>query len=347
MNRDLDKYKLEINLTKYMASFGYVLWRKDSSKNSVAMVKGEDKLIVAKGYTGFWIYFSIRDDSNNGTILDFHQYMTGDDWINTKRALNSWLGDEDGFFKNSSGKQKTKPKKKIRAENYILDLEPTDDKALEVIKQYHRLKVLELHPYLTAKPPEGRNINPKILLHKRFWGSMRQDYHGNVIFPHQDENNITGWEMKNRGKDNMGFTGFSRGGRKSLWKSNSWKTDNQLVITETGIDALSHAQKHFNQSDSTRYVSLAGAISDTQPKILEAELEKFKTGKILIATDNDQYGEELAEKIKQLAKNANLTEENIIRSKSPIGKDWNNALVTNEIQTEPKEFKTLEDLWSQ
>lgn len=81
MDSKLEDFKRNINLTEYMAAYGYVFCKRESRANSAVMVKGGDKLIVAKGYTGFWICFSVRDDLDNGTILDFHQKRTGDSLI--------------------------------------------------------------------------------------------------------------------------------------------------------------------------------------------------------------------------------------------------------------------------
>jgi len=75
---ELENFKTEINLTEYAAGLGYVLDRKASSRNSVVMrEEGGDKIVIARGHDRHWIYFSVRDDSDNGTILDFVQNRKG------------------------------------------------------------------------------------------------------------------------------------------------------------------------------------------------------------------------------------------------------------------------------
>jgi hypothetical protein len=70
---ELDLFKSRINLTEYASAQGYVLDRKHSSRNSVAM-RGPsgDKVIIARdARDGNWIYFSVTDEEDNGTIIDF------------------------------------------------------------------------------------------------------------------------------------------------------------------------------------------------------------------------------------------------------------------------------------
>lgn len=75
MNADKDElvaFKREINLTELMASFGYRLDRKSSSRNSASMKHPDgDKLIVSRTSEGRWVYFSVRDPNDNGTVVDF------------------------------------------------------------------------------------------------------------------------------------------------------------------------------------------------------------------------------------------------------------------------------------
>lgn len=63
---ELDLFKSRINLTEYASAQGYLLDRKHSSRNSVAM-RGPtgDKVIIARdARDGNWIYFSLTDEIN-------------------------------------------------------------------------------------------------------------------------------------------------------------------------------------------------------------------------------------------------------------------------------------------
>jgi len=69
-SEELEQFKTQINLSEYAAACGCVLDRRSSSRNSAVMRHPNgDKLIVAVGKEGHWVYFSFRDDSDNGTIV--------------------------------------------------------------------------------------------------------------------------------------------------------------------------------------------------------------------------------------------------------------------------------------
>jgi hypothetical protein len=75
MDTELEAFK-EINLTEYAAAQGYELDRKASSRNSAVMRRGEgDKIIVARGQDGHWIYCAVHDARDpGGSIIDFVQH---------------------------------------------------------------------------------------------------------------------------------------------------------------------------------------------------------------------------------------------------------------------------------
>jgi hypothetical protein len=56
------------------ASQGYSFDRRQSWRGSVVMRKGAgDKVIIRLGPNGHQVYFSVRDDADNGSIIDFVQ----------------------------------------------------------------------------------------------------------------------------------------------------------------------------------------------------------------------------------------------------------------------------------
>ncbi len=70
---EFEKFKKEVNLSEFAASRGYALDRHESSRNSAVMRHPNgDKIIIAKNEaSGDWIYFSVRDGRDHGTIIDF------------------------------------------------------------------------------------------------------------------------------------------------------------------------------------------------------------------------------------------------------------------------------------
>lgn len=67
---ELERFKTTINLTEYATSQGYQLDKRASSRNSVVMRHpAGDKVVIARGEDQHWIYFSVRDDADNGSII--------------------------------------------------------------------------------------------------------------------------------------------------------------------------------------------------------------------------------------------------------------------------------------
>jgi hypothetical protein len=90
---ELEDFKTNINLTEYAAGQGYVLDKKASSKNSAVLRKPDgDKIIIARRQNQHWIYFSVRDDSDNGSIIDFVQKRKGLKLGRVRQELRRWVG---------------------------------------------------------------------------------------------------------------------------------------------------------------------------------------------------------------------------------------------------------------
>ena len=90
---ELERFKTAINLTEYAASQGYQLDKRASSRNSVVMRHpGGDKVVIARGEDEHWIYFSVRDESDNGSIIDFIQYRRRCSHGDARRELRPWIG---------------------------------------------------------------------------------------------------------------------------------------------------------------------------------------------------------------------------------------------------------------
>ena len=88
---ELEKFKIDINLTEFAAARGYTLDRRESSRNSAIMRHPDgDKIIIAKAESGDWVYFSIRDDRDNGTIIDFLQHRGGGILGEVRKILRTW-----------------------------------------------------------------------------------------------------------------------------------------------------------------------------------------------------------------------------------------------------------------
>jgi hypothetical protein len=171
------------------------------------------------------------------------------------------------------------------------------------------------HPYLEKE----RAIPAALLADDRFAGRIRIDARGNAVFPHFDQDGLTGYELKN-----IGFTGFSSGGTKSLWLSHETSADTKIVFCESSIDALSHAVLF---PDLARYASIGGKPNPQQPELMRAAIARMPVGaEIVAAMDADAGGRKLGEVVRRALE---LTGRHDLRFTvhEPLGaKDWNDQL---------------------
>lgn len=299
MDEELSRFKQKINLCDFAASYGYMLDRRESSVASASMRNAkDDKIIVAKGESFDWIYFSINNDVDNGTIIDFLQNREKLSLGQVRKRLRDWTGDMQ----------------KIPFEKRLPDLQPTPHDRQKAFRSWEQARLVTVAvPYL-----ESRGLGVSVTGHPRFAGRFRLDYRHNVLFPHFDRLGLCGYEIKNKG-----FTGFAPGGFKGLWASVCHLSDKALVITESAIDALSFFALHPDLKNA-RYMSTGGALNPSQPELLIAAATKMPPGSVIfLATDQDKAGDELADAIKAL-----LPSSLEIRRARPLAtaKDWNDVL---------------------
>lgn len=293
---ELEQFKSQINLAEYAAAQGYQLDRGESSRNSAVMRRESDgdKIIVATGERGFGIYFSVRDDNDNGTIVDFVQSRQGFNLGQVRKELRPWIGAEP-----------------LPVPERIKKPEPSSSDRQQAIRAWSQMQPQPKggHPRL-----QERGISSEILEDPRFRQVIRQDQRGNAVFPHYDEAGLSGYELKNRD-----FTGFSRGGEKRLWITSNIEHAPRVVVTESAIDALSHAE--ITGDTEAAYISIGGQPSPEQWQALTAKLTEAQErgASVVVGTDADEPGDRLAARIGELTSGAK-------RDEPEEGKDWNQQL---------------------
>jgi hypothetical protein len=302
---ELEDFKTNINLTEYAAGQGYVFDKNAGSSNSAIMRNSAgDKIVIARGQDRHWIYFSVRDDSDNGSIIDFVQKRRGLKLGRIRQELRPWVG---------GSRSGVRPHPDL----FVQEIEPISKDRAQVLLELARMKPLVFHRYLE----DERKIPAALLQSPRFAGKIKVDARANAIFPHADQDGPCGYEVKNHH-----FTGFSKGGEKGLWFSAARVGDTSLVIAESGIDALSYAALHLDAV--TRYASTGGAMNANQPALIRSAIEKMGQGsRIVIATDNDAGGWELAEQIEAIARETSRAGLQIVQHlPEGEGDDWNDCL---------------------
>lgn len=296
---ELSRFKQEINLCDFATSYGYERDQRESSVASTTMRRGRgEKIIIAKAETLDWIYCSVHDNADSGTIIDFIQHREKISLGRVRQKLREWLG---------GACDRVPPAKRSP------DLAPVSRDRTLALQAWERAQYQPTVPYL-----EARGLGRAITTHPRFVGSFRTDHRRNVLFPHYDKLGLCGFEIKNQG-----FTGFSSGGIKGMWASVCYTGDRALVITESAIDALSFFALH-SAIQNARYISTGGALSTAQPALLQSAAEKMPSGSVVfLATDRDEAGEALAAAIAAL-----MPPTLEVRRMAPPApfKDWNDAL---------------------
>lgn len=297
MDGDLNELKQAVNLPEYAASKGYWVDKRKSCRRSLVMRHDNgDKIVLSQG-SKCWIYFSARDDRDNGTIVDFIQHRQSSKNLGlVKKELRRWLGRPQTSNSES-------PKY-----GYLKKKDVFDEKSMEIY--LNRVKPIENIRYL-----KGRYITSKVIYGPRFKGTIHQDYRNNTVFLHRNFKGICGAEQKN-----VDFTGCPTGSTKGIWHSNILSEDNQLVICESAIDCLSYHILYGKDRD--RYISTGGNFSPNQQELLRRVIEKMPEGSCIVsAFDNDREGRKYDEKILAMVPQDKNYERHI-----PVQKDWNDDL---------------------
>lgn len=296
---ELEAFKVSIDLRAYAADVGYALDRKESWRGSSVMrhVNG-DKIIVKIDHDRHYVYFSVRDDGDNGSIIDFVQKRGGGSLGAVRQTLRPWIG------------------KAASAPSVFPKLIPTTKDRMEIERQFRMMEDAMRHPYLE----KARSVPLDVLSSPRFLGRIKRDKRGNAVFPHFDLEGLCGYEIKNEG-----YTGFSKGGEKGLWFSQTEKDDERLVLCESAIDALSYAA--LFPSDQTRYASIGGQMNPKQPGLIKATLLKLPPGaEVVAAFDADDDGRRYAELVRQTVIETAREDMRLTVHEPDAAKDWNDAL---------------------
>lgn len=307
MNEDLelDACKRDMDLRQFAASLGYEMDKRDSWRGSTVLRHGADKIVVKRNRNGHYVFFSVRDDRDHGSIIDFLQRRQPWSLGAMRQILRPWLG------------------RPAVALPLFPKLEPTTKDRIRVENQYWRMAHALRYPYLEQE----RCLPALVLSAPRFAGRMRIDARGNTIFPHFDGAGLCGYEIKKRG-----FTGFAAGGEKGLWFSHIRPNDRRLVLAESAIDALSHAALFPDAEDRTRYASLGGKPNARQTGLIRASIARLPAGSAIVAAfDADEAGRWLVEVIRLALASVAAKRgrrDLIFKAHLPAqeGEDWNQVL---------------------
>jgi hypothetical protein len=166
----------------------------------------------------------VRDDRDNGSIIDFVQFRQRLSLGAVRKELRPWIGAPPIPVPAFPSLPKTE-KDRVKVEMAYAAMQDTIDR----------------HPYLERE----RALPSALLTLDRFAGRVRMDDRGNAIFPHFDALGLSGYEIKNKG-----FTGYASGGSKALWLSHEMPKDNRettIVGGSTFVRSRPHPDYHWGR----------------------------------------------------------------------------------------------------
>ena len=319
---ELDAFKT-LNLSVIASAYGFEIDRKKSTRHSVLMSNGSDKIIVSKSGQHY-VYCSVHDPGSSGTAIDFAQKVIqpGASLGEIRSLLRPYL--------NSSYMSNVKRKYTGR---YVSEIKPSEVDLAAVQARYSRfVPIAEPHGYLC----DVRGVPFELLQSWRLRGRVRTcPRYGSAIFPHwgfpekeeSAERCLVGFEIK--GNVSM----FAKGGRKGLWISAGKKSDQRLAFAESGLDAISYLA--VRGGDHTRVVSIAGKVNPYQPALIRSAIERMEEGaEICAAYDNDQAGDQLTAELADIVAGVGRSDLQLIEDRAPSrGADWNQVLMDEGLKT--------------
>lgn len=260
---------------------------------------GGDKIIISKRGAS-WVYFSVHDDQDNGTIIDFIENRSGKTIREIGCELSSWLG---------GGVAMPPPA------CYVPEVKEQEFDPRRVERIFSGCKPAFYHPYLAR-----RGLYKAVLSSPRFAGRIYTDRHGNAVFPHYEQGQLCGLELK--GPERAVFV---RGSKKTFWRSALNPEDKTLVISEAVIDAISY---HIVYPDPQAfYIATGGGMSAEQGTLIQTFVQNYaKINSVLIITDHDAGGDRLAEKLQSVLEQTRLSGSIKRHSPAQQGQDWNDVL---------------------
>lgn len=302
MDKQLEDIK-NLPIQEVAEQLGFYLDKKESSKGWCVMRNGDDKILIKKSEN---LYFNRSNDDDKGTTIDFIQSRVNGGGGN--------LGDVRRWYKshyNAEARHNPRPVPKV---------EVTPINREKIKSELDNMKFLQPDNELLI----SRGLTPKTLSDPRFAHSIKQNRAGLPVFPMYDREGLSGYETKQRPSNDPKDpkSKMTEGeGSKCLWFSKGINESSKIVLVESPIDAMAHAQ--MRDEPSVAYISTGGQISAKQADLLGSALKRaHERGAAVIAGfDNDDNGLKYTELTNTIAQPWQ-----VITRETPQNKDWNDDL---------------------
>ena len=313
---DLEKVKREVNLIQHAASMGYVLDKEKSSNTWAVMEKENDKILIKNGpnQNGHWMYKSLVDEQEKGTIVDFMQ----------KRGFS---------YQSICGLSSRHLDDRVIKDQKLLSIEIEDISSQRYIAQEAFDKVVE--------HKKGNYLSCRGIYEATYECYSDVKVGNQAVFAlYRDiDNNGKGticstisyqFDAKGTMSDNGCFNS-TKYFQKGLPRGLSVLVDSDvpvkhIVVSESPIDALSYKQLN-KMLEGTMYISTCGSLSEGVKKELTNVLSNARENgqSVTLAFDSDKAGRKMDREVRELADTCRVNCKSSIPSQF---KDWNEELVS-------------------
>src|SRR5215469_55308 len=159
MNQDseLEVFKREIDLRQFAVHLGYEIDKRESWRGSTVLRNRGDKIVFKRNGNGHYVFFSVRDDRDHGTIIDFLQRRENLNLGGVRQILRPWIG-------------------RPAMPTQFRKLEPTSPDRMRMATEYRRMADGFYRPHLDHE----RHLTSSVLSAARFAGRIRIDGRGNA-----------------------------------------------------------------------------------------------------------------------------------------------------------------------
>src|SRR5205807_10603275 len=130
---ELDAFKREIDLCQFAVSLGYEIDRRESWRGSTVLRRSADTIVVKRNGNGHYVFFSVRDDRDNGTVIDLLQRRLNLSLGAVRQILRPWIG-------------------RPATSSQFPKLEPAGPDRMRAEGAYRRMAEAHRFPYLEPKP---------------------------------------------------------------------------------------------------------------------------------------------------------------------------------------------------
>lgn len=276
---------------------------------------GDRILILNPHQPGNQGYANVRDDFDKGTLVDFVRRRLSTIFNAFSKPGKSEFSAVNAVLYHHLSLPE--PQKKVLAKLYTGG---TDGQSNNKAENAFRADLLDLRPLNDTTYLEGRGIGKEVLNHPLFAGTVRNLHRGtfaNIAFPYYDLNGmLIGAEERNQN-----YKAHTQDSRRSssAWHSNPPDRLEQVVVTESAIDALSHYQLFRPQH--TLYFSTGGNLSQDQVHYMNSYVQSLSNSNLVqyqLGFDRDKEGSRLALRFLLAATNSLPTATHLVARKETL-----------------------------